>query len=164
MPDEVDELILKMQHLEAQARAQQEARFKKALGEKLKTKAQKMAFEAQQEVAASIEAFAADVQHTVGTVRRRLVVLAALTLAAGGALYLVLTAPEPVLGPLARLPLGAAPVVLLGSMVVLVLALLQQSRPLGREAERASDVRRGVRRRWGMPPEPRRVHERSGRG
>jgi ubiquinone biosynthesis protein len=121
-------------------------------------------FEAQQEVAASIEAFAADVQHTVGTVRRRLVVLAALTLAAGGALYLVLTAPEPVLGPLARLPLGAAPVVLLGSMVVLVLALLQQSRPLGREAERASDVRRGVRRRWGMPPEPRRVHERSGRG
>jgi hypothetical protein len=55
MPDDADELILKMQHLEAQARAQEEARAKQARGDKLKSKAQKMAFEAQQEVSAAEE-------------------------------------------------------------------------------------------------------------
>lgn len=50
MPDEADELILKMQHLEAQAREQQKARSSEERAAKLKTKAQKMAFEAQQEM------------------------------------------------------------------------------------------------------------------
>jgi hypothetical protein len=53
MPDEADELILKMQHLEAQARAEEQARSGKARAERLKTRAQQMAFEAQQEVAAA---------------------------------------------------------------------------------------------------------------
>jgi len=53
MPDEADELILKMQHLEAQARAEEQARSGKARAERLKTKAQQMAFEAQQEVASA---------------------------------------------------------------------------------------------------------------
>ena len=55
MPDEADELILKMQHLEAQARAQEEARAKQGRGSKLKTRAQQMAFEAQQEVSTAEE-------------------------------------------------------------------------------------------------------------
>ncbi len=50
MPDEADELILKMQHLEAQAREQQKARSSGDRAQKLKTRAQQMAFEAQQEV------------------------------------------------------------------------------------------------------------------
>ena len=50
MPDDADELILKMQHLEAQARAQQEAREKHAAGSRWKTAAQKLAFEARQEI------------------------------------------------------------------------------------------------------------------
>ena len=53
MPDEADELILKMQHLEAQARAEEQARSAKARAGRLKTKAQQMAFEAQQEVSAA---------------------------------------------------------------------------------------------------------------
>lgn len=55
MPDDADELILKMQHLEAQARAQEEARNKSGSGEKLKSKAQQMAFEAQQALSAAEE-------------------------------------------------------------------------------------------------------------
>ena len=51
MPDEADELILKMQHLEAQARAQEQQRSLEERAAKLKSKAQKMAFEAQQELA-----------------------------------------------------------------------------------------------------------------
>ena len=50
MPDEADELILKMQHLEAQAREQQKAKLSAERAAKLKTKAQKMAFESQQEI------------------------------------------------------------------------------------------------------------------
>jgi uncharacterized protein (DUF342 family) len=50
MPDDADELILKMQHLEAQARAQQEARAKKPGTEQLKTAAQHLAFESRQEI------------------------------------------------------------------------------------------------------------------
>ena len=56
MPDEADELILKMQHLEAQARAQAQARAGQERAGRLRTKAQKMAFEAQQEAAAAEEA------------------------------------------------------------------------------------------------------------
>jgi hypothetical protein len=56
MPDEADELILKMQHLEAQAREQEKARSGGAKTERLKTKAQQMAAEAQREVAAAEEA------------------------------------------------------------------------------------------------------------
>ena len=59
MPDDADELILKMQHLEAQARAQEQARSGAAHADRLKTRAQKMAFEAQQEVAAAEGAVAA---------------------------------------------------------------------------------------------------------
>jgi hypothetical protein len=51
MPDEADELILKLQHLEAQARAQQEARAKQGGTERLRTAAQHLAFEARQELA-----------------------------------------------------------------------------------------------------------------
>ena|SRR5437868_1217487 len=51
MPDDADELILKMQHLEAQARAQGQARSGQLRADQLKTQAQKMAFEAQQELA-----------------------------------------------------------------------------------------------------------------
>ena len=50
MPDEADELILRMQHLEAQARAQQEARAKQAGTEQLKTAAQHLALEARREL------------------------------------------------------------------------------------------------------------------
>ena len=53
MPDDADELILQMQHLEAQARAQEQARSGEAHAAQLKTKAQKMAFEAQQQVQAA---------------------------------------------------------------------------------------------------------------
>jgi hypothetical protein len=53
MPDDADELILKMQHLEAQARAQEQARSGTARAERLKSAAQRIAFDAQQEVAAA---------------------------------------------------------------------------------------------------------------
>ena len=53
MPDEADELILKMQHLEAQARAQQDARTKQAGVAGLRTAAQRLAAESQQELAAA---------------------------------------------------------------------------------------------------------------
>jgi hypothetical protein len=50
MPDEADELILRMQHLEAQARAQQDARAKGSGTEQLKSAAQQLAFEARLEL------------------------------------------------------------------------------------------------------------------
>src|SRR5512138_1763181 len=51
MPDDADELILKMQHLGAQARALQEAREKKAgAAAAVKSAAQRLALEAQQEL------------------------------------------------------------------------------------------------------------------
>jgi hypothetical protein len=56
MPDEADELILKMQHLEAQAREQEKARSGTAKTARLKTRAQQMAAEAQQDAAAAEEA------------------------------------------------------------------------------------------------------------
>ena len=56
MPDDADELILKMQHLEAQAREQEKARAGTERAQKLKTRAQQLAFEAQKEVAAAEEA------------------------------------------------------------------------------------------------------------
>ena len=56
MPDEADELILKMQHLEAQARAQEQARTGQARAGQLKSRAQQMAFDARPEVAAAEEA------------------------------------------------------------------------------------------------------------
>lgn len=56
MPDEADELILKMQHLEAQAREQEKARSGEASAGRLKTRAQQLAFDSQQEVAAAEEA------------------------------------------------------------------------------------------------------------
>ena len=51
MPDEADELILKMQHLEAQARAQQQAREKQGGDARVKSAAQRLALEARQELA-----------------------------------------------------------------------------------------------------------------
>jgi hypothetical protein len=53
MPDDADELILKMQHLEAQARALEEARLKQGGAQALKTRAQQMAFSARQELEAA---------------------------------------------------------------------------------------------------------------
>lgn len=53
MPDDADELILKMQHLEAQARAQEQARTSQGMAGRLKTQAQRMAFEARQELEAA---------------------------------------------------------------------------------------------------------------
>jgi hypothetical protein len=53
MPDDADELILKMQHLEAQARAQQQARTNQAGVQRLRTAAQRLAAESQQELAAA---------------------------------------------------------------------------------------------------------------
>ena len=51
MPDEADELILKMQHLEAQARAQQEARERESGSAAVKSAAQRLAAESQLELA-----------------------------------------------------------------------------------------------------------------
>ena len=53
MPDGVDDEILKMQHLEAQAKAQMQERGSQAASESLKTRAQKLAFAAQQELDAA---------------------------------------------------------------------------------------------------------------
>jgi hypothetical protein len=53
MPDEVDDLILKMQHLEAAARESQTARSKEGRFAALKTKAQQMAAGAQLEIEAA---------------------------------------------------------------------------------------------------------------
>ena len=53
MPDDADELILKMQHLEAQARAQQEARAKRSGASTLRTASQRLAAESQVEVEAA---------------------------------------------------------------------------------------------------------------
>ena len=50
MPDDADELILKMQHLEAQARAQQDARAKQSGAGRVKTAAQQLVFEARQQL------------------------------------------------------------------------------------------------------------------
>jgi hypothetical protein len=53
MPDEADELILKMQHLEAEARAQEDARRLEERGRSLKSRAQQMAWAAQIELDAA---------------------------------------------------------------------------------------------------------------
>ncbi|MFL5398443.1 MAG: hypothetical protein ACJ79P_11145 [Myxococcales bacterium] len=53
MPDEADELILKMRHLEAQARAGEEARRLEERGRSLKSRAQQMAWAAQSELEAA---------------------------------------------------------------------------------------------------------------
>jgi len=53
MPGEADELILKMQHLEAEARAQEEARRLEERGRSLKSRAQQMAWAAQIELDAA---------------------------------------------------------------------------------------------------------------
>ncbi|HWE24281.1 MAG TPA: hypothetical protein VG496_10120 [Myxococcales bacterium] len=53
MPDDVDELILKMQHLAAQARAQREAEALAARGRSLKSRAQQIAWAAQAELTAA---------------------------------------------------------------------------------------------------------------
>jgi hypothetical protein len=50
MPDDADELILKMQHLEAQARAQEEARRLAGRGKSLRSRAQQVASAAQAEL------------------------------------------------------------------------------------------------------------------
>jgi hypothetical protein len=59
MPDEADELILKMQHLEAAAREQDKSRASPQGAGQLKTKAQKMASEARAELTAAERALAA---------------------------------------------------------------------------------------------------------
>jgi len=53
MPDEADELILKMQHLEAQARAEQQARGKRSGSSAVKSAAQRLAAESQEELTAA---------------------------------------------------------------------------------------------------------------
>jgi hypothetical protein len=53
MPDEADELILKMQHLEAQARAQREAQRLADSGKSLKSRAQQVAWAAQADLSAA---------------------------------------------------------------------------------------------------------------
>ncbi|HEX4382281.1 MAG TPA: hypothetical protein VH083_05015 [Myxococcales bacterium] len=53
MPDGVDDEILKMQHLEAEAKARMQERSSQAAADSLKTRAQKMAYEAQQELEAA---------------------------------------------------------------------------------------------------------------
>src|SRR5205823_10179828 len=53
MPDDVDELILKMQHLEGQVRAQREAEALAARGRSLKSRAQQIAWAAQAELSAA---------------------------------------------------------------------------------------------------------------
>src|SRR5215470_12833534 len=53
MPDDVDELILKMQHLAAQARAQREAQALEGRGKSLKSRAQQIAWAAQAELSAA---------------------------------------------------------------------------------------------------------------
>ena len=53
MPDDADELILRMRHLEAQARAQQEARAKHGGASKLRTGSQRLAAESQRELQAA---------------------------------------------------------------------------------------------------------------
>ena len=69
MPDDADELILKMQHLEAQARAQQDARAKQSGAGRVKTAAQQLAFEARQqlEVAEAAQRVAEDKQERART-------------------------------------------------------------------------------------------------
>ena len=51
MADSADELILKMQHLEAQAKESVEARAQRAGLERLKSSAQKLAWDCQKEIA-----------------------------------------------------------------------------------------------------------------
>jgi hypothetical protein len=59
MPDDIDELILKMQHLEAQARESEAARKTGSAAAQLKTRAQKMGFEAKAELDSATRAQAA---------------------------------------------------------------------------------------------------------
>lgn len=51
MPDSADELILKLQHLEAQAKAAVEARAQRAGLDRLKSSAQRLAWDCQKEIA-----------------------------------------------------------------------------------------------------------------
>lgn len=51
MPDSADELILKLQHLEAQAKESVEARAQRAGLDRLKSSAQKLAWDCQKEIA-----------------------------------------------------------------------------------------------------------------
>jgi hypothetical protein len=53
MPDEVDDSILQMQRLEAQAKAQVEERAAQVAADSIKTRAQKLAFEGRQEIDAA---------------------------------------------------------------------------------------------------------------
>lgn len=50
MPDEADELILRMQHLEAQARAQREAHATQAGAARVKSAAERLALESRKEL------------------------------------------------------------------------------------------------------------------
>lgn len=50
MPDDADELILKMQHLEAQARAQREARANQTGAARVKSAAERLALESRKEL------------------------------------------------------------------------------------------------------------------
>ena len=69
MPDDADELILKMQHLEAQARAQQDERAKQSGAGRVKTAAQQLAFGArlQLEEAEAAQRLAEDKQDRART-------------------------------------------------------------------------------------------------
>src|SRR4051812_14846751 len=53
MPDDVDDLILKMQHLEAAAKAERTAHAREGWASNLKTRAQQMAAESQAEVSSA---------------------------------------------------------------------------------------------------------------
>lgn len=53
MPDEIDDLILKMQHLEASVRAQRQSGLREGWAASLKSRAQKMAAEAHEEISAA---------------------------------------------------------------------------------------------------------------
>jgi hypothetical protein len=50
MPDEADELILRMQHLEAQARAQREAHVDQTGADRVKSAAERLALESRREL------------------------------------------------------------------------------------------------------------------
>jgi hypothetical protein len=67
MPDGVDDEILKMQHLEAEARARMEERASQEHAEKLKSVAGRMALESQQEIdAAQAQLDAAEAKQAKG--------------------------------------------------------------------------------------------------
>jgi hypothetical protein len=68
MSDSADELILKMQHLEAQAKESQRARAATSGLERLKTATQKLAWEAKKEIA-TFEKQLADSERTIDQLR-----------------------------------------------------------------------------------------------